>query len=66
VVVHVGAIRQNAKLIAMTSELCHSGDRTRATFSFLYHPEYVTKGSIVLFREGLSKGVGRVTRAIHR
>ena len=62
VVVHVGAIRQAARVTSMSSELCYSGDRARVVFTFLYHPEYVTRGSILLFREGSSKGVGRVTK----
>ncbi len=63
---HVGAIRQAATISSMSSELCHSGDRARVVFSFLYHPEYVMRNSVVLFREGSSTGVGRVTKVLRR
>lgn len=33
-------------------------------FQFLYHPEYLRVGETILFREGRTKGVGRVTKLI--
>lgn len=41
-----------------------TGDRARIIFRFLFKPEYVRIGSLFLFREGSTKGVGRVTRKL--
>lgn len=42
------------------------GIRTNQTasvmFRFVRHPEYVRPGMRVLFREGTSKGIGKVTQ----
>ena len=31
-------------------------------FRFMYRPEYVKKGTTILFREGRTKGLGVITR----
>jgi GTPase len=41
-----------------------TGDRARTIFRFLFKPEYVRPGCLFLFREGSTKGVGRVTRRL--
>ncbi|KAJ2364312.1 hypothetical protein H4S01_003848, partial [Coemansia sp. RSA 2610] len=39
-----------------------TGDRARVLFQFIRHPEYVPAGSRLIFREGRTKGVGKVVR----
>jgi hypothetical protein len=63
--VHGDAIRQAAKVVAMSGTVIYPGDRARVTLSFQYHPEYITKGTLILFRIGASSGVGRVLRTSH-
>jgi hypothetical protein len=65
VIVHGDAIRQAAKVVAMSGTVIYPGDRARVTLSFQYHPEYITKGTLILFRIGASSGVGRVLRTSH-
>jgi len=37
------------------------GDRAICKFRFLYHPEYLKVGLVIVFREGRTTGVGTVT-----
>lgn len=41
--------------------IMRSGDRALVKFRFVYRPEYLTKGTLFVFREGGTRGVGRVT-----
>lgn len=41
-----------------------TGDRAKLRFRFMYRSEYIKEGSRFIFREGRTKGLGRVT-AIH-
>ena len=49
---HIRTIRQSAKIIKMDGELLRTGDRSTCTFRFMYHPEYLSVGTTMLFREG--------------
>ena len=60
-VVHARTVRQTAEIVAMEKELIRTGDKASCQFRFLYHPEYVHNGMTILFREGRTKGVGRIT-----
>uniref|UniRef100_A0A3Q2Z4V9 Translation elongation factor EFTu/EF1A C-terminal domain-containing protein n=1 Tax=Hippocampus comes TaxID=109280 RepID=A0A3Q2Z4V9_HIPCM len=48
-------------------EICFSslrtGEKADVQFKFLKHPEYLKLGAKVLFREGVTKGIGHVTNA---
>lgn len=76
-VVHMGDVRQTAVIerialidantgeAATDSEAAlRTGDRARIVFRFLFKPEYVRGGCVFLFREGSTKGVGRVVRSL--
>ncbi|KAJ3043639.1 GTP binding protein [Rhizophlyctis rosea] len=41
-----------------------TGDRSIVRFRFIQHPEYLKLGSRLLFREGRTKGVGKIVRLI--
>jgi len=41
-----------------------TGDRAVVRFRFLQRPEYIHDGDVFLFREGNTKGLGRVTKAV--
>jgi GTPase len=67
-VVHAGAVVQAAKVTSIASaadgarlEAIRTGDRAVITARWCYRPEYLHPGDQLLFREGRSKGVGRVT-----
>ena len=42
-----------------------TGDRSNVRFKFMYHPEYISVGSTLLFREGRTKGMGKITKIIY-
>eukprot|EP00392_Amoebophrya_sp_AT5.2_P016993 g17303.t1 len=61
-VIHCGVIRQSAEVLGMSSELLRTGDKATVRFRFLYHVEYMRVGWTLLFREGRTKGIGRVSK----
>lgn len=58
---HSGVIRQTVSIISMEREVMRTGDRAKVRFRFVKHPEYVRLGARLVFREGRTKGVGRIT-----
>lgn len=58
--VHVGGVRQTASIVGMDKGVLRTGDRAVVKFRFMQSPEYVKVGSRVLFREGRTKGLGKV------
>jgi len=63
-IIHCGIIRQSAAVIHMSNELLRSGDKAVVTFRFMYHGEYLHGGVPLLFREGRTKGLGRVLEVL--
>lgn len=58
--IHCGTITQTAKICSMEKELMRSGDRSKIKFRFLYRPEFLEKNNYLVFREGSTKGIGKV------
>ncbi|KAJ8906240.1 hypothetical protein NDN08_002734 [Rhodosorus marinus] len=63
-IVHCVTVRQAAKVMGMETEVIRTGDRARVTFRFMYYPEYVKEGSRFIFREGRTKGIGKITKIL--
>lgn len=60
---HIGNIRQTAVLEGiMAADSIHTNEKASVLFRFVRHPEYVKVGMRLLFREGRTKGVGKVTQ----
>lgn len=65
---HCGVVSQTAKIVSIHDKkgvsLPHlrTGDRAIVRCRWMYRPEYVQEGTILLFREGRAKGVGRVKK----
>jgi len=60
-VIHANSVRQTAKITAIQNkERLKSGDRAICRFRFLYHPEYISPGSTILFRDGFTRGIGKI------
>eukprot|EP00467_Chlorarachnion_reptans_P022471 CAMPEP_0114522020 /NCGR_PEP_ID=MMETSP0109-20121206/20521_1 /TAXON_ID=29199 /ORGANISM="Chlorarachnion reptans, Strain CCCM449" /LENGTH=602 /DNA_ID=CAMNT_0001703213 /DNA_START=74 /DNA_END=1882 /DNA_ORIENTATION=- len=68
-VVHCGIIRQTARMVRIqhkgNGECLRTGDKASVLFRFLVRPEFVHEGTTIIFREGTTKGVGKVTRVLH-
>lgn len=58
---HCGVVRQTVTIVEMKQDVLRTGDRAIVRFRFMRFPEYVKVGSRLLFREGRTKGVGRIT-----
>lgn len=65
-ILHMGVVTQAAKFTEITGmdnkplAALRTGDRAIITARFMYRPEYIKEGQVVMFREGRAKGVGRV------
>ncbi|XP_056637461.1 GTP-binding protein 1 [Diorhabda sublineata] len=62
--VHCGSIRQTASIVSMSKDCLRTGDKALIHFRFIKHPEYVTPGQRMVFREGRTKAVGNVIRIL--
>ncbi|VEN35616.1 unnamed protein product [Callosobruchus maculatus] len=62
--VHCGSIRQTASIVSMSKECLRTGDKALIHFRFIKHPEYMTAGQRMVFREGRTKAVGNIVRVI--
>eukprot|EP00736_Rhodelphis_marinus_P002398 Rmarinus@m.12992 len=59
-VVHIGNVRQCARIRVVQEMLLRNGDEASVFFDFMYRPEYVREGANLVFREGRTKGIGFV------
>ncbi|XP_040001093.1 GTP-binding protein 2b [Xiphias gladius] len=65
VTVHVGNVRQTATVECLHGkDELRTGERAVVRFCFIKHPEYLRLGAKMLFREGVTKGIGHVTRLL--
>ncbi len=64
-VIQFKTVKQPAKLIESTKPFLRSGERALVTFRFIKRPEYVTIGTVFLFREGRTKGLGKVVELVN-
>lgn len=62
--IHCGIIRQCASVKHMSCDLLRTGDKAVVTFRFAYHGEYLKVGETILFREGRTKGLGKVVEIL--
>jgi GTPase len=65
-VIHCGVVRQTAFVVHIDGDgVLRTGDRARVRFRFTRYPEYLKTGSRILFREGRTKGVGKIAELHH-
>jgi hypothetical protein len=62
--VHCGAVRQTASIVAMEQDHLRAGDKSHIVMRFAKCPEYLHVGARLIFREGRTKAVGTITRVI--
>lgn len=55
--VHCGSIRQTASIITMSKDCLRTGDKALIHFRFIKHPEYMTSGQRMVFREVNSNSI---------
>ena len=61
-VCHAGIVRQTASITHMSLECLRTGDRATCRFRFIQRDEYMQVGTVFVFREGSTKGLGTVTK----
>lgn len=59
--IHCGTVSQSAKICSMDKKIIRTGDKANIKFKFMFRPEYIEKDSIIVFREGKTKGIGKIT-----
>ena len=59
-VINCNTITQSAKILYMKDECIRGGDKTEIGLEFIHRPEYLTIGDIFIFREGKTRGIGKV------
>lgn len=59
--VHTGVVRQAAKVVSLSKAPMSTGDKGLVRFRFMYSPEVVRPGAVLLFREGKTKGLGVIS-----
>ncbi|KAJ1804186.1 hypothetical protein LPJ75_005655, partial [Coemansia sp. RSA 2598] len=70
--VHCGSVHQTARVLsieqadASSGSLLRTGDRAKVLFQFIRHPEFILPGTRLIFREGRTKGVGKVLRVLSK
>lgn len=50
--------------LLVTQDVLRTGERAVVRFRFIKHPEYLRLGAKLLFREGVTKGIGHVARLL--
>ena len=62
-IINCGKIVQSAKIMRIYNKaVLRGGDVTRVKFKFQFRPEFIELGNKFLFREGKTKGIGKITR----
>ena len=63
-VINCNGSRQCAEIVKIYNKdgVLRSNDRCKVHFKFMYHNEYLTNGSKFVFREGLTRGVGKIIK----
>ena len=59
-VIHCGTIRQSASILMEEEHLLRTGDTAKVTFQFLFRPEFIRVGQPFFFRDGGTRGIGKV------
>ena len=61
-VVHCHVIRQTCTIVQIDKEYLRAGDTGKIRFKFLKKPEFMHVGDTILFREGRTRGKGKITQ----
>ena len=64
-VLNIKNVMQSAKFIDIPGEAIRGGDRVRVILEFSFRSQYIEEGDIFIFREGKTKGIGRVIKLIN-
>ncbi|OKY78607.1 MAG: GTPase GTPBP1 [Candidatus Methanohalarchaeum thermophilum] len=63
-VIHLETISEAAEFMEIKGDFIVAGDSSEARLRFKFNPHYIYEGQKFIFREGKSKGVGKVKKVI--
>jgi GTPase len=63
-IIHCNNVRQSARIILDKDKILRVNDTAIVTFQYMFKPEFMVKGSKLFFRDGKTRGVGRVVEVI--
>jgi small GTP-binding protein len=59
--IHTGCVCQTAKILKINgTDVLRLGEKAEVEFEFSYRPEYIQPRNMLVFREGRTKGIGRI------
>ena len=61
---HSRNVRQTCQIMSMSQPLIRNGDKSVVRMRFISHPEYLNVDMKILFREGRTKGTGKIMRLL--
>ena len=59
-VINCKTVCQSAEIVEMKKKYLKGGEKSNVEFKFLFYPEHIIKDDIFLFRDGRTKGIGRI------
>lgn len=62
--VHCGAVTQSAQIIHMDRDYIRLGDIADVTFRFKFRPEFIQPEARLVFREGMTRGIGKIIEVV--
>lgn len=62
--IHCNGMTQSARILQMDKEYLRNGDSARVKFQFLYRPAFLELGNVLIFREGNTKGIGKIINVL--
>ncbi len=64
-VIHTLCVRQASKILSIqNAESLRTGDKAIVRFRFMFRPEFLKVGERLIFREGRTKGIGKITAVL--
>jgi len=65
-VMHCGIVRQSIEIMEIEKEdkILRTGDKGLCKMKFLFNPEFLTKGQVLILREGRTKILGVITNIL--
>ena len=63
-VIHCGTIRQSGKFKINDEQVLRTGSRENINVKFLLRPEFILPGTLFMFRDNRTKGMGRINSGI--
>ena len=61
-IINCKTVCQAAKIVKMKKKYLKGGEKSNVSFKFLYNPEHILENDIFIFRDGRTKGIGRIVK----